>query len=75
MPCSVQSRHSLRERGWAGEPVKAMWTSLGGDGGAAGLYPEAQSVWSWGQARSDAKDPDKEGLEAFLTLTFAAPGD
>lgn len=71
-----ESRCCLRERGWAVEPVKPVWISLGGSGGATDLYPEVRVSLAISQARfCEAKDRDKEGLETILTLTFIAPGD
>lgn len=35
-----ESRHCLRERGWAVEPAKPVWTGLGQGGSATDLYPE-----------------------------------
>lgn len=58
------------------EPVKPVWISLGGGGGATDLYSEVRVSLAISQARfGDAKDRDKEGLETILTLTFVAPGD
>lgn len=57
------------------ELAKPVWTSLGQSGDATDLNPEVGISLAVGPSQFDAKDRDKERLQAILTLTFVAPGN